>query len=176
MNRILETERLYLKHFTIDDAEMLYDMHQDPAITKYTGDPIPWDSVELVRSILNDTIMPQYENKIGRWAVHLKKDDTFIGWCGLKQVGNEIDLGYRFIQQHWGKGYAGESAKAVLDYGVQMQLPNIIGRASVANVASVRVLEKIGLTFKEFYMDEDTKDESVKYVWVYEEGSGGISQ
>lgn len=164
---MLETERLYLREFNIDDAEMLYDMHQDPAITKYTGDPMPWDSVEFVKSILNDTILPQYKNKIGRWAVHLKSDDTFLGWCGLKQVDGEIDLGYRFIQQHWGKGYASESAKAVLYYGVQRQLPSIIGRAAVANVASVRVLEKIGLTFKEFYVDEDMKDDSVKYVWVY---------
>ncbi len=167
MNRMLETDRLYLREFTLDDADMLYDMHQDPAITKYTGDPVPWDSAELARSVLNDVILPQYQKKLGRWAVHLKAGDTFLGWCGLKDLGNEIDLGYRFMQKHWGKGYASESAKAVLDYGVKLRLPNIIGRASVANVASVRVLEKIGLTFNEFYTDEEMKDESVKYVWVY---------
>lgn len=164
---MLETERLYLRQFTLEDADMLYDMHQDPAITKYTGDPVPWNSAALARSVLSDVILPQYQKKIGRWAVYLKENDTFLGWCGLKDLGSEIDLGYRFIQKQWGKGYASESAKAVLDYGVKLRLPNIIGRASVANVASVRVLEKIGLTFNEFYIDEEMKDESVKYVWVY---------
>lgn len=165
MNPILETERLYLREFTLNDAEMLYEMHQDPEITRYTGDPIPWDSVELVKSILQDAILPQYPNKIGRWAVHLKADDTFLGWCGLKNTGEEIDLGYRYIQKHWGNGYAYEAAKAVLDYGIKLQLPNIVGRAAVANAASVRVLGKIGLTFKEFYIDDDMKQESVRYVW-----------
>jgi ribosomal-protein-alanine N-acetyltransferase len=79
----LQTPRLYLREFTLADAEMVYEMHQDPAITRYTGDPIPWDSVDLVRQILADAILPQYTNNIGRWAVHLKEDHTFIGWCGL---------------------------------------------------------------------------------------------
>jgi len=162
MSHFPETERLYFREFTLADAQMLYDMHQDPAITKYTGDPIPWDSVQLVEQILRDVILPQYSNKIGRWAVHLKSDGTFIGWCGLKDVGGEIDLGYRYIQQYWGKGYATEAAKAVLGYGLQRKLPNIIGRASVHNTASVKVLEKIGLIFKENYIEENG-EESVMF-------------
>lgn len=162
MNHLPQTARLYFKEFTLDDAAMLYDMHQDPAVTRYTGDPIPWDSVERVESTLKDTIMPQYENQIGRWATYLKADDTFIGWCGLKDVGGEIDLGYRFIPKYWGKGYATEAAKAVLEYGIKKGIKNIMGRASIHNTASVRVLEKIGLVFKENY--REGTEESVKFV------------
>jgi ribosomal-protein-alanine N-acetyltransferase len=162
MNHFPETERLYFREFTLADTQMLYEMHQDPEITRYTGDPIPWDSVELVAQILKDTIMPQYRQKIGRWAVHLKSDGTFIGWCGLKDIGKEIDLGYRYMQQYWGKGYATEAAQAVLNYGLDQQLPNIIGRASVHNPASLKVLEKIGLIYKERYIEEDG-DECIKY-------------
>jgi [ribosomal protein S5]-alanine N-acetyltransferase len=164
MEKILETERLYFRHFTTDDAKLLYDMHQDPEITRYTGDPVPWDSVELAFRVLEEVIIPQYQKKIGRWAVHLKSDDAFIGWCGLKDVGKEIDLGYRYIQKYWRNGYATEAAIAVLGYGKQLRLQNVVGRASVQNQASVNVLKKIGLTFKEFYIDEDTKSESVRYV------------
>ncbi len=164
MNHIPETERLYMREFTLDDAQLLYDMHQDPAITKYTGDPIPWDSVELVRRILTDTIMPQYAKKIGRWGVFLKSSGEFIGWCGLKDIGSEIDLGYRYIQKYWGYGYATEAAKAVLEYGISQKLPNIIGRASVHNQASVKVLGKIGLQYDGTYKDEETGDTSVRYV------------
>ncbi len=160
--KILETERLYLRQFTLEDAALLYEMHQDPAITKYTGDPTPWDSLERVEQILKDTILPQYKNKIGRWAVHLKESDAFIGWCGLKDIGGEVDLGYRYIQQYWGNGFATEAAKAVLEYGINIGLKNIIGRAAVENAASVIVLKKIGLTFKEYYKEGEVA--SVKFV------------
>ena len=163
MNHLLETERLYFREFTLDDATLLYEMHQDAKITKYTGDPIPWDSIERTKSILQNTILPQYIHKIGRWAMHLKSDDSFIGWCGLKNVEGEIDLGYRLIPKFWGQGYATEAAKAVLEYGVKKEVGNIIGRASVHNIASINVLKKIGLVWKENYK-EGTED-SVKFVF-----------
>jgi ribosomal-protein-alanine N-acetyltransferase len=165
MERILETERLYLRQFTLADAGMLYEMHRDPAITKYTGDPIPWNSVGLVEQILKDVLLPQYKNNIGRWATHLKEDDTFIGWCGLKDVGGEVDLGYRFIQKYWGNGYATEAAKAVLQYGIDNNIKKIVGCASIENKASVNILKKIGLTFLEFYtQQEPVKEECVKLI------------
>ena len=163
MKRILETERLYFRQFTLDDAPMVFDMHQYPEVTRYTGDPIPWDSIERTEHILRENILPQYNKHIGRWAVHLKEGDQFIGWCGLKDVDGEIDLGYRYLPQYWGKGYALEAARAVLAYGVQHQLKNIIGRAALANQASVAILQKIGLTFAEYYTQEETP--SVKFVW-----------
>jgi len=163
----LRTARLYLREFTLADAEILYQMHQNPAITKYTGDPIPWDSIEIVEKIIAEALMPQYQFGIGRWACHLLENDEFIGWCGLKKVGNEVDLGYRFIQKYWGKGYATEAAKAVLDFGVKNKIPNIIGRAALENTASVKVLQKIGLTFKEYYLEEGEKHQSIKLEWVY---------
>ena len=159
MKKKLETERLYLREFTLDDAEMIFQMHQDAVITKYTGDPIPWDNIELVQQILTDAILPQYKNNIGRWAVYLKSTNEFLGWCGLKDVDGEIDLGYRYIQKYWGKGYATEAAKAVLNYGIKLK--NIIGRADSRNTASIKVLEKIGLRFKEKYLEGEI--ESVKY-------------
>lgn len=164
MRILLETERLYFREFTMDDADMVFDMHKDPEITRYVGDVVPWDTIELTRKILSEFILPQYENKIGRWAVYVKENNVFIGWCGLKKVDNEYDLGYRFIQKYWNRGYATEAAAAVLAYGVKLGLENIMGRAAVANVASVNVLKKIGMTFEKFYVDEDAMGESVKYI------------
>lgn len=151
----LETPRLYLREFTLADVELLYNMHQDPAITRYTGDPMPWDSLARAEKVLTEAILPQYKNGIGRWAVHIKETNEFIGWCGLKQLDNEIDLGYRYIQKYWGNGYATEAAQAVLNFGIQQKIPTIIGRADVANIASVRILEKVGLKFQEFYTEHD---------------------
>ncbi len=161
----LSTERLYMREFTLNDAQMLLDMHQDPAITKYTGDSIPWDNLDMVVKILHETIIPQYKKGIGRWAVHLKSTDEFIGWCGLKNIGEETDLGYRYLQKYWGNGYALEAAKAVLAFGVQQQIPHIIGRAAIENKASVKILAQIGLVFHAYYTDEESLQESVKYIY-----------
>ena len=166
MNIKLQTPRLYLREFTLADVALLYNMHQDPFITRYTGDPMPWDSLAHTEKVLTAAILPQYKNGIGRWAVHLKETDEFIGWCGLKQVDDEIDLGYRYIQKYWGNGYATEAAQAVLNFGIQQQLPNIVGCADIANISSVKILEKIGLKFLKYYTDEDGS-RCVKYVYTW---------
>lgn len=155
MNIKLQTPRLYLREFTLADVQLLYNMHQDPAIIRYTGDPLPWDSLAQTEKVLVDIILPQYKNGIGRWAVHLKETNEFIGWCGLKQVDDEIDLGYRYIRKYWGNGYATEAAQAVLNLGIQQQLPNMVGCADLENIASVKILEKIGLKFLKYYTEED---------------------
>jgi len=105
---------------------------------------------DQAKQVLEKAILPQYAlYNHGRWAVHSKPALEFIGWCGLKLIpGNEIDLGYRFKQSVWGKGFATEAAYACLKYGFEvLNLRKIIGRAMPANMASQRVLEKIGMQF-----------------------------
>lgn len=156
MNIVIETERLLLRTFTTDDAQLIFDLNQDPDITKYTLDPVR--NLGQANEILIKTILPQYAlYNHGRWAVHTKPDLQFIGWCGLKArpERNEIDLGYRFLKSAWGKGYATESAFACLKYGFEkLQLPRIIGRAMPENIASLKVLEKCGMK----YIGEDIVD------------------
>ena len=149
MNIVLETERLLLRTFTMDDGALIYDLNLDPEVTRYTFDPIR--NVEQAKKILEKTILPQYAlYNHGRWAVHLKTDLEFIGWCGLKArpERNEIDLGYRFRKNFWGKGYATEAAYACLKYGFErLNLTRIIGRAIPENQNSLKVLEKCGMTY-----------------------------
>ena len=86
----------------------------------------------------------------GRWAVMSKTDNSFLGWCGLKYIEDidEYDIGFRFLKKYWGYGYATESAKACLELGFNtFKIPVIIGRALKENIASIHVLQKIGLTF-----------------------------
>lgn len=163
MNIILETPRLYLREFTMDDAQLLIDLNSDPEVTRYTGDG-PVKDLKDGKRILEEIILPQYPNKIGRWAVHLRSNDEFIGWCGLKYISelNETDLGYRFFQKHWGKGYATESAEAVMEYGTSvLKISMIVGRAAVENLASIKVLEKAGLKYRAHTVEHG--DNIVKY-------------
>lgn len=147
MKKILETARLTLREFTPADAAAMYALNLDPEVLRYTGD-MPFESEEEAASFLKN--YREYEkNGFGRWAVLTKAEGVFIGWCGLKR--NEegmVDLGFRFFRAHWNKGYATEAARACLKFGFEKcGLEKIVGRAARANAASVRVLEKIGMTF-----------------------------
>ena len=146
---VTETPRLILRQFTPDDAQLIYDLNQDPEVTRYTLDSTR--DLDHAQEILEKTILPQYVlYNHGRWAVHVKPDLAFIGWCGLKYRArmNEIDLGYRFMRSSWGKGYATEAAFASIQYGFErLSIPRIVGRALPQNPSSIRVLEKCGMKY-----------------------------
>lgn len=149
MHIIFETPNLILRQFTGADAPLILALNSDPEIVKYVHEPT-LKTVEEAEKILHDIILPQYKNKLGRWAIHIKDNNEFIGWCGLKYRPelDEIDLGYRLMQKAWGKGFATEAARHTLDYGLnQLQLKLITGRAHIENNASIKVLEKIGMNF-----------------------------
>jgi RimJ/RimL family protein N-acetyltransferase len=149
MNIVIETERLLLRMFTVDDAALIYELNRDPDITRYTLDTMV--NFTQAQQVLDTVILPQYAlYNHGRWAVHTKQDLEFIGWCGLKYrpETDEIDLGYRFMKSAWGKGYATEAAFGCLDYGFKkMKLRRIVGRALPENKASLKVLEKCGMNY-----------------------------
>ncbi|MFI5131021.1 MAG: GNAT family N-acetyltransferase [Chitinophagales bacterium] len=149
MNVIIESDRLLLRTFTIDDVQLVYDLNNDTDVTRYTYDPIT--DLAKAREVLERVILPQYAlYNHGRWAAHIKDNLEFIGWCGLKYrpERHEVDLGYRFRKSAWGKGYATEAAYACLKHGFEkLNIGKIIGRAVPENVGSWPVLEKIGMHF-----------------------------
>lgn len=149
MHIIFETDRLILRRFTEDDAVLLLKLNNDPEVLKYLHEPV-LESEEKAKEIIRDIILPQYAFNLGRWAIHKKDDHQFVGWCGLKFRSelDEIDLGYRFLKSAWGNGYATETASRTLDHGFNSLHLNIItGRAHIENIASIKVLEKIGMKF-----------------------------
>lgn len=162
MNLIIETERLILRPILESDVDGMFELDANPEVHKYLGNkPITTkaqaaDVIQVIRS--------QYQkNGIGRFAVVLKETNDFIGWAGLKLETNTInnhqnyyDLGYRLQQNYWGKGYATESAKAWLNYGLNtLQLQKICAAASCDNTASNKILSKIGMTFIESFYYEN---------------------
>ena len=146
---ILKTERLLLRTFEPGEGALIYRLNENPEVTRYTGDPVR--DIAHGEEVLQQVILPQYiRYGYGRWAVELIKTGEFIGWCGLKYMPErgEVDLGYRFFQSAWGKGYATEAAQATVRYGLeQAGLQRIVGRAMPGNRASIRVLEKCGMQF-----------------------------
>ena len=109
-------------------------------------------------------IRKQYdENGIGRWAIIDKSSHDFIGWTGLKyeqnirEELNYYDLGYRLKRKYWGKGIATETATASLKYGfTTLNLKEICAAADIENIASNKILTKIGLEFLETFEFDGT--------------------
>lgn len=157
MEVVIETARLLLRRFTVEDAPHVLALNKDPAVTRYTGDPV--GDLLHAREVIETRIIPQYVlYHMGRWAVLLRSSLHFIGWSGLKfrAERNEVDLGYRFLQEAWGKGYATEAAHACLRYGFEkLELPRIVAHTMPENTASARVLEKCGMR----YIGRETVDD-----------------
>lgn len=158
MEKIIETERLYLRELNINDADFFYHLNLDKDVLKYTGDK-PF--VDLNSSKLFLENYDHYKKfGLGRWAVINKENNEFLGWCGLKfsEELNEYDIGFRFFKKYWNKGYATESAKSCIEYGLgKLKLHEIIGRAMKENKASIKVLEKIGLEYNRDFDFEGNK-------------------
>ena len=149
MHIIFETPRLILRQFTEMDAALLLQLNSDPEVVKYVHE-LPLVTEGQARDIIVNIIMPQYKNELGRWAMQKKDNMEFIGWCGLKYLPekDEIDLGYRLLKKEWGKGFASEAAQHTLEYGFnKLNLPLITGKAHKENIASLKILEKLGMNF-----------------------------
>ena len=146
----LDAPRLYLRKFRLDDAEDFFFLNQDPLVIQHTGD-VPFADIAAAADFIQ--AYDYYERYgFGRWAVVLRETQQFIGFCGLKFHADEADLGFRLFRSEWNKGLATEAARACLNYGfTHLKLKMIIGRVRQANLASIKVLEKIGMQRKKSF-------------------------
>ena len=155
MKQILETDRLLLRELNSGDAKNFYELNQNPNVIRYTGDKA-FATIAAAQNFL-ENYRDYQTNGFGRWAVIHKSNGAFLGWCGLKYLKaiDETYIGFRFFEEYWNKGFATESAKSCLNYGFEIaNLETIVGRAMPENLASIRVLEKLGLAYeKEFDFD-----------------------
>ncbi len=158
MGIFLNTERLILRHFTEADAEHLVAMDGNPEVMRYIGSPLP--DVEAYRARIRTLFLPYYDRfeHYGFWPAVAKATGEFLGWFHLRpaldyrfavEAGYEpgdVDLGYRFRKETWGRGYATEGARALVENAfTHTDAARVVAAVLVDNAASVRVLEKAGL-------------------------------
>ncbi|MFT4665261.1 MAG: ribosomal-protein-alanine N-acetyltransferase [Patescibacteria group bacterium] len=148
-----ETDRIILRHFEMKDAGALFQLDSDPEVLTYLHVPAV-ASIEEVEQIIR-RIQGEYDSDgTARLIVEEKETGEVMGWAGLKYIRENInglinfhDVGYRLRKQFWGKGFATEAAIASLDYGFDdLGLSEIYGMADVNNIASNKILTKIGMT------------------------------
>lgn len=149
MNSI-ETERLIIREFTTEDLPKLIELRIKPEVYKYLGGE-KLQNPAAIEKRLQFYINCYEEYGFGMFAVIWKETGEMIGWSGLQPLADtgEIEVGYGFAKEFWGKGLATESAKAWLDHGFnQANLKRIVAVAYPENESSWRVMEKLGMKYE----------------------------
>ncbi len=140
------TERLEHRALTVDDAGAFFALNSHPDVMRFTGEPRLQSLEEAREAIVG---YPDFDTVgYGRWGCVLKENRSIIGFCGLKYLPelDAVDVGFRFLPQYWGRGLATEACAASITFGFDiLKLQRIIGLVLAENVASIRVLEKVGM-------------------------------
>ena len=144
-----------------DDANSLFEMDSNPNVHKYLWNK-PNTSIDEIHDYITKVRQQYFDNKMGRFVAITKDTNELIGWVGLKfnteKVNNKInfyDIGYRLNEKFWGKGFATEATFAWQNYGFDvMKIPIMSAAAHTDNIASNKILLKIGMTETEKYFED----------------------
>lgn len=151
----IETERVRIRALTIIDAGFMMQLMNTATWIKNIGNRNINNKTAASNYIANNIINSYHVNGFGLFLVAQKKDNQPIGICGIvKREGLALpDLGFAFLPQYEGKGFATESGKAVVKYASEsLQIAELAGITKPDNLASIRVLEKVGMEFKQMIL------------------------
>jgi RimJ/RimL family protein N-acetyltransferase len=159
---VLQTARLILRRQNVDDAGFIFDLVNDPSWLRFIGDR-GVRSVDDARNYILKGAMDSYSRHgFGLYLTALKDSGTPVGICGLvkRETLADVDIGFAFLPQYAGKGYAYESACAVMAHAKNdIGLKRVIAITDPDNIASIRLLEKLGLAFERKIRVAADKDE-----------------
>ncbi|MEL7069697.1 MAG: GNAT family N-acetyltransferase [Cyanobacteria bacterium J06634_6] len=146
----IETGRLILREFQKEDLQALSQILSNPETMIFSSTGT--HSIEQVQEKLEGFIACYQEFGFGKWAVILRENNQLIGYCGIAvheiDGRDEKELGYRLDSRYWGQGLATEAATAALKCGFEkFDLSYLLGIVERNNLASVRVLKKVGMQY-----------------------------
>lgn len=146
---VIETARLRIRPFTIDDVDDLHRLWTEPGVRLYL-----WDdeliSRERVVSLVNTSLTSFEERGFGLWADFPREEESLIGFSGFWffHEPSRLELLYGISSSHWHKGLATEAARAIMNYGfTELSFERIEASTDGSNLASVKVMERAGMSF-----------------------------
>lgn len=163
---IFQTERLLIRKLTKADFDPFHEMQSDPAVMKFTTGKV--QTLEENKANLQ-YVMDCYEEEnpdLLVWAVIEKETTDFAGTAALaKTKNNEIEIGLRFLEQHWGKGYGREAFEGLTKVGFQLfDVDELFGFVDTRNTGSIKILERTGFRFKETRFNDEFQCEEHIYM------------
>lgn len=158
----IETERLLISEISVDDADFVNNLLNQPSFIKYIGDRNVRNAVEA-RGYIESKFLESYRRfGFGMYLVELKKDQIPIGICGFvkRDALPDADIGFAFLPEHCSQGYAVESAAAMMNHGkTVLGFKRILAITTKDNVSSAKLLRKIGFEFEKVLKLSDDDDE-----------------
>lgn len=151
MTKIINTKQLVLSELSIEDAPFILELLNTKSWIKYIGDRNIKTNEDACNYILNGPMNSYNKNGFGLFLVQLKSDKTSIGICGLikRESLEDIDIGFAFLPQFENKGFGFEAAAATIHYAkTVLHLNRVVAITMMENLKSIKLLEKIGLTFE----------------------------
>ncbi|MDQ2747547.1 MAG: GNAT family N-acetyltransferase [Acidobacteriota bacterium] len=149
--KILETERLILREVEAGDGEFMLDLLNQPSFIENIGDRNV-RSVAAVREYIESRFVESYRiNGFGMWAVEFKETGAVLGICGFvkRDTLPDTDIGFAFLPQFEGRGFASEAAVGVMKYGAEtLKFERVLAITSPGNDRSGRLLEKLGFKYE----------------------------
>ena len=148
---LIKTERLHLRPVTLDDADLMLAVWNDPAFVHHVGDRGIRTLEESIKTLKDGALRLFEEHGFGPYRVSLKTDDSAIGICGIfsREGMDEPDIGFSVLPKFCKRGYAYESATAVINYARDdLKLPRLTAIVSPDNAASVGLIKKLGFQFE----------------------------
>jgi RimJ/RimL family protein N-acetyltransferase len=148
---VIETVRLRLRDITLDDAEFIFRLVNEPSFLMNIGDKGVRDLDDARRFVQEGYWTNQRKPGYGQFLVELREGGVPAGICGLlyREILDLTDVGFAFLPEHWGRGFAFEAAEAVIRYGYStLKIKKIVALTSPGNLASIRVLQRLGMAYE----------------------------
>ncbi len=149
--KILETERLTLRHLSPDDAAFILELLNEPSFIRNIGDKGVRTEDDARRYIETGPRESYARFGFGLYRVEITETGEVIGMCGLLKRDSlaDVDIGYAFLPRFWSKGYAFESVAAVMRHAREkLGIARVVAIVAPDNSDSIKVLEKLGLRFE----------------------------
>ena len=163
---IVETARLRIRETTVDDAAFILRLVNEPSFLSNIGDKGVRDLVDAKRFIEEGPWRRGQRPGYGQFVVELSESGIPAGICGIlyREALDVTDVGFAFLPEHWGCGYAFEAAEAVMRYGYStLGVGKIVGLTSEENLPSIRVLKKLGMKYEQTVKMSDDDSGTVVY-------------
>ncbi|MEM7236097.1 MAG: GNAT family N-acetyltransferase, partial [Planctomycetota bacterium] len=161
----IETDRLVLRALRPGDAPFIFRLLNDPAWLEFIGDRGIRELSDAEEYVRSGPLAMYAEHECGLFLVETRGNRVAIGLCGLlwREWLDDLDLGFALLPEFHGNGYAVESSRAWLCRACEVGQTRVLAHASAQNIASVRVLERLGFRFQQLVMDPASGDELARY-------------
>jgi RimJ/RimL family protein N-acetyltransferase len=166
----LQTARLTLRPFQDTDAQAIYALQSNARVLRYWDSP-PWTDPSRAQAFLAQCRQMAADGTGLRWAIETVQGRSFLGWCAMfrwNAVYRSAGMGYCLEEEAWGQGYATEAAGALLHWAHEtLDLNRVEAELDTRNLASARVLEKLGFEREGLRREDCVVAGEVSDSWIY---------